>query len=131
MGFITKKIVFIVSLIGTLFVCALFILGLENCYANDVCSQWRSALSNENFSVFLLSVPVLFVSLITLRVRQEVFHAWTIFLAFILPVGILATILTPDNASFMWSDPKLSLALFFSLMIGIGSIGLVLWKSRR
>ena len=123
--------VLIVSSLGTLFFGLLLVTGSEDCFSNTTCSQLRTALSHDNFAVFLIAVPVLLVSLATYRGRIEIFNAWKRFLALLIPVAVFATILIPDEGSFMWSDPKLSIAFLFSVVIFMGSIVVVIWKRRQ
>lgn len=65
----TKKYVLFVSGGSTLLVLTLFYIGSNSCYANPFC--------NDTFLIlFLIPLPLFFLSLITYRMRDEIFHAW-------------------------------------------------------
>ncbi len=131
MRLMTKNSILVVSCLGTFFVGLLFILGQESCYANDTCRQWRIALSHDNFSVLILFVPMFLLSLVTYRMDAGVFNAWKNLLIWTIPAAIGVILLVPDNGSFMWSDPKLSLSILFSVAFLFGSIAIIFWRSRN
>lgn len=93
----TKKIVLIVSFLGSIFLSFLFFLGTNTCYKNVFCEEIQNLLSNEGLTVFLLSPIVLILSLITYKMRDDVFCAWWRFARWFAPVIIVVTLLL-ENA---------------------------------
>lgn len=72
----TKKIVFLSSLVGVLFIGFLFSLENSYCYNNAYCLGIRHALNIDILDLIFLTIPLFFLSLITYRLRDEIFTAW-------------------------------------------------------
>lgn len=72
---------------------ALFSLESNFCYVNAFCMKIRSFFSNDIFMLVFLTPPLLFLSLITYKMRDEVFRAWWGFARWWVPVIIVVTFL--------------------------------------
>ncbi len=94
----TKKIMFFVGLGGILLVLSLFSLENHSCYISPFCMKIRSFFSSDIFTLVFLTIPIFFLSLITYKMRDEVFRAWWHFARWFVPVIIVVTFLL-NNAS--------------------------------
>lgn len=93
----TKKSVLLIGLIGTLFVLSLFFLDTNLCYSSTSCMEIRSFLNNDIFALIFLTPPLFILSLITYKMKEEVFRTWWNFARWWVPVIIIATLLL-ENA---------------------------------
>ncbi|MCR4306712.1 MAG: hypothetical protein NUV42_01960 [Candidatus Yonathbacteria bacterium] len=89
----TKKIVLVIS--GILF---LFVIILDQINVERLCSTNTCYSTIETyFTLSFLLIPVLLLSLITYKMRDEVFRAWWNFARWWVPVIIITTLLL-ENA---------------------------------
>ncbi len=84
-----KKIVFLASLIYLIYFVGIFVSG-------SIChSSWCRVRDDDFFGqiffLFLSFLPVFFFSLITYKMRDEVFQAWWRFARFFVPIIIIVT----------------------------------------
>ena len=93
----TKKNVLIIGSIGTLLVLTLFSLETNSCYISPFCLKIRGFFSNDMFVLVFLTPPLFLLSLITFRMKDEVFRAWWGFARWWVPVIIVVTLLL-ENA---------------------------------
>lgn len=97
----TKRIVFFGGLIGTLLVLFLFSLETSSCYSTSACLEFRRFFNHQLTFIppylFFLPIPVFLLSLITYKLRDEVFRAWWRFARWWAPVIMIVTILL-ENA---------------------------------
>jgi len=133
----TKKNVFIVSSVATLFVAALFIFGSDSCYINHNCRLLQESavfdMLNDDMVFALFVFPPLFLlSLLTYRMHDEVFHVWWNFARWMVPTIVLATFfanMMPSGGGFFNMD-----ALIYPMVLGPLYIALIfgsLWKIVR
>ena len=71
-----KNSVLIVGAVGTLLFGFLVFLGTDTCYVNTTCKILRGAILNGSSVVTFFFPGILFFSLITYKMREEVFQAW-------------------------------------------------------
>ena len=87
----TKKNILKISLIYVVYVLLLFLIS-GNCHSN-----WCEIREDGFFGIVLLGfaplLPLFFLSLITYRMKDEVFRAWFHFAAWFVPIIIAATFL--------------------------------------
>jgi hypothetical protein len=129
-----KKILLGVSILGTLLFALLVIISFDSCYASAYCRSIRELdyLSNDNLLVVYIFPVTLFLSLITLKMREEAFRAWWNFARWIVPVIIIATIWVNSQQTgrgFFNLD-----ALGYPLILGPLYLALIivsLWKIMR
>ena len=96
----------------TLFLAFLFSLGSDLCYSTPICREIDESKIVDFFnSDFLLAVfvspPIFLFSLITYRMKEEIFRAWWNFARWMVPIIILATIIIqfmPRNGGFFNMD---------------------------
>ena len=97
----TKRNVFFVGLVGTLLILFLFSLETISCYSNISCLEFRRFFNRQLTFIppylFFLPIPIFTLSLITYRMKDEVFHAWWGFARWWAPVIIAVTLLL-ENA---------------------------------
>lgn len=93
----TKKIAFFVGLTGTLLILVLFSLETSSCYTNTSCMEIRRFFNRDIFALIFLTPPLFLLSLITYKMRDEVFRAWWGFARWFVPV-IIAVTLFLENA---------------------------------
>lgn len=78
---------------GTLFVLFLTMLGTGICYENDICQTIRHTFGYEWLGFVIIFPVILFFSITTYCMRDEVFEYWTRFAVWAVPVVIIAHIL--------------------------------------
>ena len=97
----TKRHVFFVGLAGTLLILFLFSLETSSCYSNTSCLEFRRFFNRQLTFIppylFFLPIPIFILSLITYKMRDEVFRAWWGFARWWVPVIMVVTLLL-ENA---------------------------------
>lgn len=89
----TKKSVFWVGFAGTLLVMSLLLFDSHVCYVNKFCNKISDFINQDNLTIIFIMPFLLFLSLITYKMHEEVFRAWWNFARWFVPVIILATLL--------------------------------------
>jgi hypothetical protein len=93
---ISKKLVLWISLIVTLFLgLVLIIEGKDYCYQNILCEKIFNLAGFLSFNIFLFPV-ILFFSLITYKMRDEVFRLWVRFTYIWLPLTLILVFIAPE-----------------------------------
>ncbi len=124
----TKKYVLFVSGGSTLLVLTLFYIGSNSCYANPFC--------NDTFLIlFLIPLPLFFLSLFTYRMKDEVFRAWWNFARWWVLVIFIATLLLNNlsGGGTIGMDKDFTafiLIIFYSILI-LGSLVKIIGKHRE
>jgi len=124
---INKKILFIFSLVGVLlFFVFLFATKLGLCaFINSSCTETFDPIA-ENLSIF---IPLFLLSLITYKMRDEVYHAWFRFSCVWIPLSMIAIFFAPEYSSdWMFPVVKGTIAFFSSLLYVILSLIIIIWK---
>lgn len=95
----TKRTVFVIGLVGTVILTVLTVLSItEFCYFNKTCLTVFEKLSPWSLANYIFFTPPIFLlSLITYRMKDEVFRAWWGFARWWVPVIIVVTLLL-ENA---------------------------------
>jgi hypothetical protein len=133
---VTKKIVLWVGLIGVVVLALLFSLGTTTCYRSPVCDKIADSIpNNDNLKIIFLAPPIFLLSLITYKMRDEVFRAWWNFARWWVPVIILVTYLqsTQNGGGGMGIGGAMSSA-FDAIILGFFYVVLVivsLWRIVR
>lgn len=128
---VTKKNTTIFGIIGTLLIALLYLLaGSSYCYSSEMCHGVLKEMQFWNLVSYLVSsFPILLLSLVTYKMRDELFSAWIGFAIWWLPFSIFVTAIAPESKEGFISVPiKLPLALFCAGMSLAVSLGLVTWK---
>jgi len=95
-----KKKVLLVSFIGVCILVLLFLLGTTSCYRNEVCNQIDKSIPDSNIFIIIFMSPVIFLfSLITYRMRDNVFRAWWNFARWWMVVIVVVTLFLNANES--------------------------------
>jgi hypothetical protein len=126
MNFITKKNVLLVSSVFALALVA--IVGgeaLELCNRGTLCDRITDSFGP--FSVILLIVPLLFpFSLITYRMKEEVFQRWIRFAVWYIPLLIIGYFIYPQGGGLMASSfDALVFILFISIFVITSTVKIV------
>lgn len=98
-NFLTKKNVLFLGLVGTLLVCSQFLFGSETCGANQLCNKVGDILNQDNLIIISMMPFVFFFSLITYKMRDEVFEHWMKFAVWFVPAMIVLSYLILGGAS--------------------------------
>lgn len=69
------------------------ILGTDICYRDDVCRAVRHIFSYDWLGVTIIFPLILFFSILTYRMRDEIFEHWVRFAAWGIPAVIIAHVL--------------------------------------
>lgn len=82
-----------------IFLISFYLFSASWCYQGSICNHMEYALSKSGIYelVFFLTIPLFLLSLITYRMKDEVFRAWWGFARWWVPVIIAVTILL-ENA---------------------------------
>jgi len=130
----SKRIVFWISLLGTLFF--VFLASLEfsnNCDFYNLCEKTYGMIHFIGFDMFLLPV-VFFFSLITYKMRAEVYKSWFNFSCWYLIPFILFSIFLMNNTSgggYIMSGGYFNALLLFFLLFIYFLISLILIISKH
>ncbi len=126
---LTKKNVFFIALVGTIFVCSQFIFDAETCTSNWLCNKLGDTLNQDNATIILSMPIVLLFSLITYRMRDEIFHAWISFAKWWVPLSSIAIIIAPQKIEGSFSVPiKEPIAFLCAGALFVVSLGIICWK---
>jgi len=96
------------------------------CGANEYGSCMDTLAST--MITFFPIIPLFIFSLITYKMRKEVFNTWRIFAAVGAPLSMLAILIAPEYGNSFIPVEKGTVALFSSLLFSIISLGIILWK---
>lgn len=99
-SWLTKRNVFLVGLTGTVAITVVVILAMTDyCYDNDACVNFFGKLDPWNFLNYVLfTPPLLLLSLVTYKMRVEVFASWVKFSQWWVPLTFIAILLTPRSS---------------------------------
>lgn len=122
--FVTKRNVAILNGVGVL-VFVLLIVFLPSPYHCGTYEKLCDSLGN--FALFLLIAPPLFLfSLVTYKMRDEVYQAWWRLTRWWIPISMLLVLITPeDNGAFMQINRGF-VAFLMSGLFSILSIAIIL-----
>lgn len=98
----SKKKILMISLFAILLFFLVFLIQ-ETCNfgARGLCWEYRQFIGELKESTFVL-IPLFFLSLITFRLREEVFQSWIRFSVWAIPLSVIFPFLVPDySGSFM------------------------------
>lgn len=89
---LSKKVIFFVSLIGTIILTGvIFIPNVDYCFSHNWCNQIWDWVGLLGPIIFVFPV-IFFLSLITYNMQEEVFKHWIKFAIWYIPIFILFTI---------------------------------------
>ncbi len=123
--------VLLISSIGTLTLLIFGIISSTNvCYHNKICFRFFDSYITQTIAILLLlPPPLLFLSLLTYRMRDEIFRAWTAFARWWIPLSMIAILVTPRESGGFISIPlQATLALFCAGVFLIVSLIIIAWK---
>ena len=95
-----KKAILVTSFLGTLFVFLLLILGTNWCYSDELCRSVRHTLGGYDWLEVTILFPLIFLfSLITYRMKEEVFQSWFKFAVWYVPAIVIGYLLYPGGGN--------------------------------
>ena len=125
----TKKISLFISLVAVIFfVIAIFSVDIKLCpsYSYSYCSQFFNIFAETIF----ISIPLLFFSLITYKMREEVFRSWIKFTYVWIPLTLTFVFLAPEYGnSFFPVNEKGFVSFSMSALFLIISLIIIISKS--
>ncbi len=127
----TKKIVFFFGLGGVGILAVMIFLSISGvCYHHDTCMNFFEKFHPWSFMDYIFFTPPLFLlSLITYKMRDEVFKAWIGFAIWFVPLSMIAILLTPVDDGGSWSIPlKGPVALLTTGLFFVISLSIICWK---
>jgi len=99
------------------------------------CSGYRGYLdsldNNLGIPLALFSIISIFILLILLFLREQVFHMWSKFAIIFLPIAIIFVAITPEYRDVFFSFDKEMYTLFFATIFLIVSLLIIAIKSFR
>jgi hypothetical protein len=90
-----KWLVFGISSLGTLYFLFLVFLSMDSCYSDQICRVYRDKFLHGTSNLVFLFPLVFFFSIITLRMKIEVFSKWFNFAVWYVPILALTMIYFP------------------------------------
>ena len=124
---ISKKILLIVAGLG-----ATLLLGLDYVGTSHLCGgrQYTICMGNlYNIMINLLPIfPLFILSLITYKMREEVFRAWLKFSYVWIPLTMFAILISPEYGNALLPIEKGTVGAFFSLLYIIISLLIIAYK---
>ena len=85
----TKKIIFWVSLVGTLYILIVIAIGFGNyCHKNILCEKFYFPIDLMGINIFVFPA-IFFPSLVMIRMKNEVYNLWLKFFLWCVPVYIV------------------------------------------
>lgn len=129
---ISKKNVLVISTIGSLIFFVWDYIG-NSSLCNFLFAEGRLGscpFTLASLEVLLIPfIPLLILSLITFKMREEVYHAWFRFARWWVPLSIVLIFISPEySADQMFRIEKGSVALLTSVIFIIVSVILIVWK---
>ncbi len=129
----TKRMVFLFGSDGIFaLVSLLFLFGGRWCYEGSTCESIEYRIS-ENFQVaFYFLFPLFLFSLLTYKLRDEIFLAWWRFTRWFVPIAIILTLITPHDHGGGWGIPSLLdpefVGIVFAFLFAAISVVIIAWK---
>jgi len=125
---LTKKtILFFSGVSSGFFYLLAFLIGSEKlCGGSQYTNCTQSA--NSFFETFLPIFPLLLLSLITYKMRDEIFSTWSKFTIVWIPLSMFAILISPEYGNAFLPIEKITVAGFFSLLYVIISLIIIIWK---
>jgi len=108
----------------------LFVVGLFGTY--KICSDNERCINllHSFFIHFLPFIPLFLFSLVTYKMRDEVYRAWLRFAYVWVPLSMVLIFLAPEySTDWMYPVVKGTVASFTSLLFVIISLVIITWKS--
>jgi len=93
----TKKNILLISSVYIVFLIAVFLFG-GKCYDNQWCHVNLNDILNSTATLFLPFLPLFLFSLITYKMKEQVFNSWIKFTIWFVPLTIFLTFITPDSS---------------------------------
>lgn len=128
---LTKKNVFLLGL-GSLTALIIFgsIMSMDMCYQNTNCHVFFVSSITRTFIFILFPFISLFLlSLLTYKMREEIFATWISFAKWWVPLSMVAILLTPTDDGGSFSIPlKGPLALFCAVALLVVSLIIIAYK---
>lgn len=122
-----KKYVLVTSVIGTLvFFASLFPENTGICnLVNASCVFFFDPIAENLLPI----IPLFLLSLITYKMRDEVYRAWIRFAYVWIPLSMFLILIAPEySADWMFPIVKGTVAFFSSLLFVIISLIIIVWK---
>ena len=124
--------VFALGLIGFLLGFALRNLPIHFCSEPY---QWGSEVAcldklpiNLGDSLFAFSVMIIFFSLLTYKLRDEIFRAWFRFTSVWVPLSVVAILLADDSPNRLFVSEQEFVAMLVWGLYALLSTGIIIWK---
>jgi len=137
----TKKNVLWVGIIGTVLISSLLIFGSYSCHRNEYCNIVSDFINQDNLTIIFIMPFVLFFSLITYKMREEVFQNWWRFARWFVPVIMLVTFLIYSqhqgggmgiSGAISSGFNDLIIGIFYVIFIAVSSTKIILaYRSKK
>lgn len=128
---INKKVVFLIGLIGSILFLIMSFLSQKFGCKEDVlffCGDSYSSIVN---IIHFLPISILILSLITYKMREEVFRAWLKFTYVWVPLTILFTFLAPEYNASLVATTKSLVSFSMSVVFLLVSLVIIFVKYQR
>lgn len=113
-----KKVVLCVSVLGTLFMLLLLILGTRACFTNYTCDRLSEVILDDRLQFVFVFPVMLILSLITFWMKEEVFRSWAKFSLWFVPILIISTfVFSGSGDAFQSAFDGMALGLLFSIYV--------------
>jgi len=124
--FMTKKNILLIALGGTVL---FFLCVFSQTFALCAEYQWSCTKKFDSVAEILqIFIPLFLLSLITYKLRNEVFRAWLMFATWWVPLTILLVTLAPSNGHSLVPIDTSRVSLFMNALFLIFSLAIIAWK---
>jgi len=120
----TKKNILLISSVYIVFLIAVFLFG-GKCYDNQWCHVNLNDILNSTATLFLPFLPLFLFSLITYKMRDEVFTTWVNFAKWWVPLTVFLTLIAPSSDGSFFPVDKGRIAFVMTALFSILSFLIV------
>lgn len=122
-----KKHVLSIGAVGTLLFGFLMSLGTDACYVNATCKSWRGILT-DSLIVTIFFPCVLILSLITYKLRDEVFRAWLHFSYWWISLSFILILAASNRPGHLFVSEQEFLGMLLPGLYVTISLVIIVWK---
>ncbi|MFA5831093.1 MAG: hypothetical protein WC878_04670 [Candidatus Paceibacterota bacterium] len=125
----TKKNVLLISSNLIVILCFLaYIQTGDICYMKSWCRNFWEEI-NLLGAILFIFIPIFLFSLITYKMRDEVFRSWIHFSCWWIPLSTIVSLITPESSSSLFSLDGKKIAVASSFLFALISLILIIYKS--
>lgn len=123
----TRKKILVIEIVGLMILAIAIAVSIKgSCSANFICDRPHD---DSMAKILFPIIPLFIFSLITYKMRQEMYQAWWKFARIWIPLSMLAVLISPSNTSnWMFPIEKGTVAFFSSCAFVIISLVIIAYQ---